>query len=242
MKKHILAAVLLLAVLSLKAQRSIIREKFSIVIAYDTLYAGEEYTLYVDLGNVMDAEVKRNGMSVPMDASNKGQVKFKTAAVHFNKSGNSFQAMHLTIKIGNETIVEDVPYVVKKLPVKEYSKQDSVSDFLAKNEAYKKVQTSDNVFIYDDFIKYLKKNLPLEAQVGQLSMAVMVNSQGHVIRYDYIKNSYTGITKEEFDKVILAYRIRPDMMGKFGFKFGLEVFSFQGHPNPVFYGHGFIMK
>lgn len=242
MKKHILTAVLLLAILSLKAQHTITREKFSIVIAYDTLYVGEDYTLYVDLGNALNAEVQRNGMSVPIDVTNKAQVKFKTSAVHFDKNGNSPQAMHLTIKINNELITEDVPYVVKKLPIKEYSKQDSVSIFLSKNEAYKKVQTADNVFIYDDFIKYLKKNLPLETQVGQLSMAVMINSQGYVERYDCIKNSYTGITKEEFDKVILAYRISPDMMGKFGFKFGIETFTFQGHPDPIFHGHGFVMK
>lgn len=242
MKTPIFTTVLFLAFLSLKAQHTINREKFTIVTAYDTLYPGEEYTLYVDLGNVMDAEVKRNGMSVPIDLSNKAQVKFKTAVVHFDKSGNSMQVMHLSIKIKDEVITEDVPYVVKKLPIKESSMQDSVSIFLSKNEVYKKVQTSDNVFIYDDFIKYLKKHLPLESTVGQLSMAVMINSQGYVERYECIKNSYAGISKEEFDKIILAYRVSPNMMGKFGFKFGLEVFSFQGHPNPVFYGHGFVMK
>jgi hypothetical protein len=242
MKKHILTTLLLLVILSLKAQHTITREKFSIVIAYDTFYVGEEYTLYVDLGKAVNAEVKRNSMSVSIDGTNKAQVKFKTAAVHFDKNGNSMQLMRLTVKINDEVINENVPYVVKKLPIKEHSKQDSVSDFLSKNEAYKKVQTSDNVLIYDDFIKYLKQHLPIESHVGQLSMAVVINSQGHVERYDCIKNSYTGIAKDEFDKVILAYRISPNMMGKFGFKFGLEVFSFQGHPNPVFYGHGFIMK
>lgn len=242
MKKYILIAFLFLAVLTLKAQRTITREKFSIVITYDTLYAGEDYILYVDLGKSTNAEVKRNGISVPIDVNNKAQVKFNVTAVRFDKSGNSYQVLHLTIKIGEQVISEDIPFVVKKLPIKEFSLQDSVGIFLSKNEAYKKVQTFDNIFIYEDFIKYLKKNLPLESNVGQLSMALMINSQGHLIRYDFIKNTYIGINKEAFDKVILAYRVRQDMMGKFGFKCGIETFSFQGHPNPMFYGHGFIMK
>ena len=242
MKKYILTLLVLLIIFSLKAQHTINREKFSIITTYDTLYVGEEYTLYVDLVKSVNADVKRNGITVPITSGNKTQVKFKTTAVKFDKNGCSFQAMHLTIKIDDEVITEAIPYVVKKLPIKEFSMKDSVSIFLAKNEAYKKVQTLDNIFIYDDFIKYLEKNLPLHANIGQLSIAIMINGQGHVVRYDCIKNNYAGITKEEFDKVILAYRVRTDMMSKSGFKFGIEVFTFKGHPDPVFYGHGFVIK
>ena len=242
MKKSIVSILLLLMIISLKAQHVINREKYSIVISSDTVYPGEFYMLYIDLGNAQDAQVKKNGMSVPIDETNKAYVKFKASKGSYDAQGNSTQSMNLSIKIDKDVVVEKVVYIVKRLPIKESSLQDSVSSFLSTNSDYKKIQTFDNVFIYDDFIKYLENSLPLHTYPGQISVALIVNSQGKVIRYDFIKNSYVGISKEAFDKAILSYRVRPDMMSKSSFKFGIEVFTFKGYLENIFYGHGFIMK
>lgn len=242
MKRSIISALLLLVIFSLQAQRIISREKYSIVIASDTVYAGEMYTLDINLRNFESAHVKKDGMSVPIDATNKACVKFKASKGNYDWQGNSYQSMNLSIKIDEKVFVEKVTYVVKRLPIKEQTMQDSVSSFLSDNSAYKKIPPFDNVFIYEDFIKYLENSLPLHVHDGQASLALIINSQGKVIRYDFIKNSYAGISKEAFDKAILAYRVRPDMMSKSSFKFGVEVFTFKGNLENMFYSHGFCTK
>lgn len=243
MMRSIISALLLLVVLSLKAEHIISREKYSIVISSDTVYAGEMYTLYIDLRTIQHPLVKKNGVVVPIDvATNKAYLNFKAVNGNYDWQGNSYQTMNVSIKIEGVVILEKISYVVKRLPMKEHSVQDSVSKVLSNNNGYKKIQSVEADFIYDDFIQYMENNLPLHAYSGQVALALIMNAQGKVIRYDFIKNSYVGISKDAFDKAILSYRVRPDLMGKNSFKFGIEAFTFKGYLGNVFYGHGVLME
>jgi len=235
MIKTILACLVSLYALSVHAERIIEKEQYTIVISSDTLYPQEYYVLYVDLKKNQNAEVRKNGMLVPIDNNNKAQLKFKTAGGSFDKDDNSYHSMQLTIKISDVLMKEEISYVIKRMPIKKYTMKDSIHYFLSENDAYKKIELFDNIYIYESFIKHLKTALSIDTHVGQLSIAMIINSEGKVVRYDFIKNTYADISKEQFDKAILAFRVSRDMMSRSGFKFGIAAFTFQGYLDKVFY-------
>ncbi|WP_018344289.1 hypothetical protein [Cytophaga aurantiaca] len=237
MIKNILCALIFLYALSVQAERIIERKEYTIVISSDTLYPYEYYVLYVDLKDNQNADVRKNGTVVPIDNNNKAQLRFKVAPGMFDKDGNSHQSMTLAIKIDKKIVVEEIPYIIKRKPIKEYSMEDSIRHFLSKDEAYKKIELYENVYVYDEFIQYLKNTLSIDTHVGQLSLAIIINSEGKVVRYDFIQNTYVDITKEQFDKAIHSFRVGRSMMSRSGFKFGIEAFTFQGYLDKVFYEH-----
>ena len=242
MKKYILSCLLFIPVFFLHAERIFQRGDFSIVIASDTVYPEEYYRLYVDLTQIPNAEVFRNGMPVSVDSSShKAYIRFKVASTSFDIHDNGYQSFVLSIKIKDKVIVEEISYIVKRVPVKKYSVKDSIEYLLSENKAYKNVELLNDYAVYENFKQYLKGKLLFQEYLGQLSMAVIIDSNGKVSRYDFIRNSYIDIPKEKYDKVIAAYRVPKTMIKVQELKFGMEVFTFEGYLENVFYEYGVIM-
>ncbi len=242
MKKYISGCLLFVLAFSLHAERIIQKGKFSIVIASDTLYPEEYYRLYVDLTQIPDAKVFRNGMPVPVDSSShKAYIRFKVSSTSFDIDDNGYQRFTLYVKTDKKTFVEEVPYIVKRTPVKKYLVKDSVEYFLAENTAYRNIKLLNDFSVYENFKEYLKGKLFLHEHLGQLSMTVIIDSNGKVVRYDCIRNTYFDIPKEKFDKIIAAYHVPKTMIKPYEFKFGIEVFTFKGYIENVFYEYGAVM-
>jgi len=234
--------------IDLKAERILYREKYNIIISSDTVYAGDDYALSVDLKGNKNGIVLRNGYPVGM-SDGKGYIKFRAAATSYDKNGISKQRIDLAVIFDKDSIFEEVTFFVAKPPVSVndtksyfqsgylYRVQDSLTVVLYNQEPYRDVEYlySHKKYFFG-FAEYLEKSLPLKDKPGQLLVMVIVDSAGKVIKYDIVKNTYKTITLKEIEKAIHSYRLVKDFEYDGSLKFSAVINTVEGDPG------NFIMK
>jgi len=208
--------------IDLRAERIVYREKYNIIIASDTVYAGEDYKLTVDLKGDKNGIVLRNYNPVPV-SNCKGYIKFRASATSYDKNGVSKQGVDIAVVFDKDSIFEDVTFFVVRPPMsvnetKSYIQsndlfrvQDSLTVILYNQEPYKDIEYLYSHKKYSlDFVAYLGEKLSFKDSPGELLVMVIVDSAGKVIKYDIAKNTYKSISLQKIKRVIQSYRLVKD--------------------------------
>jgi hypothetical protein len=216
-------------VVSVMAERILVRKKYNLIILSDTVYAGEDYFLTVDLKGNKHAEVLRNYSPVPV-SEGKGYIKFRAAATSYDKNGCSIQKVNLGVVFSKDTLFEDVTFFVVKPPIINIRPvQDSLTALLDKQEPYNQMQ---HVTSYNDYLSGFAYDLGtnvLKEETGQLLILVAVDSKGKVIRYDILKNTYKTIPLQNIESAIQSYQLIRKIKYDGDLKFSAVIYTMKGH-------------
>jgi hypothetical protein len=224
-------------VLPIKAERVLQREKYNIIITADTVCAGSDYFLTVDLKESKKTKVLRNGYPVGI-ADGKAYIKFKAAATSYDKLGISKQSMLIAVLFDKDSVFEIINYFVIKPPVsaedimaqaqrkRVKEVQDSLTVILYKQEPYKDVEyLYSHEKYFSGFAYYLEKNLPFKNEAGELWVMVIIDSRGKVSKYDIVKNTYKSISLQKIEKAIQSYKLTKDFVYDGSLKFSVVIYT-----------------
>ncbi len=211
------------------AERVLIRGKYNVIIASDSLCIGENYELTVDLKGDKDAIVLLNGVSVGM-ADAKGWIKFKAIAFAYDKNGMSKQRLQISIVFNKDTLFEDITYVVVKPPMSNSIRrvQDSLTALLYKQEEYKDIHDATYYQKYSlGFASEFGESV-LMGELGQLLVFVIVDTNGKVVKYNIIKNTYKTISLQEIQNALESYQFE-DFETAGNLKFSAVIYTVKGY-------------
>jgi hypothetical protein len=211
------------------AERIIKREKYNLIIASDTVCTGENYDLIVDLKGNGNAIVLRNGSRVAI-VNGKGLVKFMSSAYAYNKDGASKQRLQIGVVINNDSLFEDVTYVVVKPPMSNSIRrvQDSLTILLSKQEAYKDIHDASYYQKYTLGFASEFGNDVLKEELGQLLVLIVVDSNGKVIKYDIVKNTYKTIPLQKIQHALESYQFE-GYVAAGNLKFSAVIYTVKGY-------------
>ncbi|MGN6646955.1 MAG: hypothetical protein ACTHJT_10545 [Cytophaga sp.] len=216
-------------VFTVKAERVLKREKYDLIIKSDTVYAGEDYYLTVDLKGNENVKVLRNYYPVPVSGG-KGYVKFKASAVCYDKNGRSKQLINVGVVFDRDTLFEDITYYVEKPPASNIrSVQDSLTVLLYNLEPYKQIEYLSMHDQYFHSFAYDLGTSTLMKETGELMVAVIVDATGKVVKYDILKNTYKVIPLQKIENAIQSYRLDRKIMYNGNLKFSAVVYTLKGH-------------
>lgn len=215
--------------LSVKAERILIREKYNLIIASDTVCIGENYDLTVDLKGDQNVIVLLNGSSVDM-ADAKGWIKFKAIAYAIDKNGMSKQRFKISIVFKKDTLIEYVTCFIIKPPMSNSIRrvQDSLTVLLSNKEEYKDIHDASYYQKYALGFASKFGDAELKEELGKILLFVIVDTNGKVVKYDIVKNTYQKIPLGKIQNALDSFQFEKfEITGNL--KFSVVIYTVKGY-------------
>ncbi|WP_018344299.1 hypothetical protein [Cytophaga aurantiaca] len=222
MRRIILLFVFVLsAAFALKAERIIVRERYTITIPYDTVFASEAYDLYVKIKSKDSVKIYFDKLDTytstyqreepPM---NNGVTYFKTRTKgDMYSSNNHTEYIKIQISFSDTMFIENMECYVKEFNMRKFGIQnviDSLHRFTSTDPRFNSLgdlnASRGHNKKYGRISDYISDKFHLRDSLGQLSIALIVDPEGRVVTIEVITNTYKAVDIAELNAAIKAYR------------------------------------